>query len=180
MNQTFWGDLINYGVPLLAGVVGVFAGHKITLSRIKQALVNLGPEFLHLVEKLAADAKAVVTAPVHAIEDTPGVIEAHKTDVENAGLEIAKYALLGLTAMNKAYGAMNDAEKFALAQFVDNSVNVVLPKALQVHVTPGAIAKGIAQAQGLLDGANADPLLAAALKLTQLATAVQEQPQQSA
>lgn len=165
-------DLMTYGIPLVAGAVGIFAGHKLTLKKVETAIAELGPNILKLAEKLAADAKAVAVAPIHAIENAPGTIEAHKTDAQNVMLETVKYALLGLTTMKTAYGSMNDAEKYALAQFVSNSLDAVLPASMKVHVTPTGIATGIEEAQKLLDGTSTNPVLLKALELTKLAAAV--------
>lgn len=159
-------DVINYVVvPGASIAVGSFVTHKVSWKVVVQKAETA-------FVKLAEDIKAGALAPVHAIEHAPGVIEAHKTDVENVALETVKYALLGLTTMKKAYGSMNDAEKYALAQFVNNSLNSALPQALKVHVTPNGIATGIQEAQKLLDGTSTNPVLQKALELTQLAAAV--------
>lgn len=158
-------DVINYGTPVAAAAVGAFLGHKVTW---KVVVKKAEGAFV----KLAEDIKAGALAPVKALEHAPGAVEAHKTDVENVALETVKYALLGLTAMDKAYGSMNDAEKFALAQFVNNSLDAALPASMKVHVTPSGIAMGIEEAQNLLDGASTNLILQKALELTKLAAAV--------
>lgn len=184
-----WSDIIFYGVPFVTGVAGVITGHKVTLNWIKKSFAKAEP-LLTKIEGFAVSEfpkaeevaghiynaiKELIKAPVVAAVAHHVEAKAEKEVTSSRTVQLVNFALIALVRFGKSLTDMNDAEKYAVAQFVLGS----FPAEEKATIQAADIVHSMDVAQKLLDSAAGDPLLQKAFELTNLAQAFTDKPVQN-